>query len=437
MRRAELLRINALGVLSLAVGFFVTFLVPKLLLLSGGTKEYGLYSVILAVALVPTFFDLGVTPGLTRELSSLHVRGAHGEARLLLRRLRTLLGGLALAASAAVVLYHSVRGVSAAAGGALVLPLLLGCLTNATTLYADLGFVAVRVGGEIPRALKARIAYLLVYLAGIVAFHLARGLDMGSVFAAQFLASLAYAALGARALADHFRRNPPVEAPVAGYAVPWKRMILLAVPEQVVRAQSSLFPGVERHLVLVHGGSPTVSAYDLAIRLSTLVTALPATLSAPLVALCAPNAAKGDHAGNRRILRHTWYLQLPVVALSLAAAWLLARFVVEGYYGMEGTPFLYAAAMVLLGSAVNVLSTTPAAWFYSHGRPLPVLFKASADLVVAVSALALLAATGSFRLYVTIRYASYFVTSLPILGWYLRESRRAGDGEGVPLPEGG
>jgi hypothetical protein len=104
-------------------------------------------------------------------------------------------------------------------------------------------------------------------------------------------------------------------------ALPWRRLSWSIAAEQVGRVQSSLLPGIERHYLLSLGGATAVSAYDVALRLSALVTAVPGAIAGPLVALFSPNIANAAHDTNRRVLRYMDLLTGIVVVVTQFCLW--------------------------------------------------------------------------------------------------------------------
>ena len=63
------LKINALVVLGLFLGFIVSIIVPRIAISKVGTEIYGLYGLIVGFGGILSFSDLGTLPGIIKALS--------------------------------------------------------------------------------------------------------------------------------------------------------------------------------------------------------------------------------------------------------------------------------------------------------------------------------------------------------------------------------
>lgn len=411
------------------VGFATSLIIPKIVISEIGVDQYGNFAILLGVCLIPSFLELGLTPGLTREMGSLWARGDSTLTRFLARRFQLGLGLLGLLLSFIIATVTSHSNLLGNQLGTIFFAIIAGCGANVLTLVTEIGLIPVRVSGNIIAANLAKVLYFVVYLLTVIAFAKVDVLSIENLLFSQFLGAIAYFSLGEVIL----RRAVPAGTfkKLGEIQIPWRRVALSAAPEQVNRLQSSILPGFERPLIGGFGGSSAVGAYDIAIRLSALVTAAPAAIAAPLIALLAPNAARGAHRENHHILKHIDLLTYCLVAVSLVGCLVLAWFFAVRFYNLENTEFIKFSTLIILGSGVNVLTASKGAFLYAYDRPKALLLKSIVDLLFAVVGLLAMVISHAPLTYIAIRYLGYFVTATSLLYYCHRISKKLTIGASV------
>jgi len=418
MRRADLLRINLVDIACLGMGFMTSLVVPKLAIGALGVAGYGVVAVLLGVSLIPSFLELGLTPGLTREIGKLHARGKSGSIKRITFQFQSRLGGAGIIVAIAVASIAAQRNVAGAAWQPTFLAIVAGGCANVLVLVAELSLIRVRVAGGFVSASLSRAFYSIVYMGGVILFSVFGGFRIESVFLAQLGGACAFLT-AAQFLAS--RLGVAGTGAEGETALPWRRLSWSIAPQQVGRVQSSLLPGIERHYLLSFGGATAVSAYDVALRLSALVTSVPGAIATPLVALFSPNVANAAHNANRRVLRHMDLLTGIVVAVSGAAVLLVARKFAVTFYGLEGSPLIAFSTFIIVGSAINALTASRVALLYAHDKPVPILFKSICDLCFAGVGIIVMVVYRDPILFVAFKYLGFVVTTVGLLGFCATE----------------
>jgi O-antigen/teichoic acid export membrane protein len=423
MRRQELLAINASSITVLGAGFVSSLLIPRLAITSFGLQEYGTYALYLGYSLIPTAVEFGLTPGMTREIGVLYAKGDVAGCNVIASALRRIVavGGLATVLAVAWLGMRAVKGRGMAAVG--FWAVLFGGLAAVIFLVADVGLVRVRVAGSIVSANLARIGYLLSNLSAVTVFFVAHRLTIVNLFVAQLCGSLVYFAVCGRLVR---RAWPRVESdPRTGRkGIPWRRILLTAAPEELNRVQGSILPSIERQLMFTYGGGAFLSAYDVALRVSAMVTSAPAALADPLVALLSPRLGPGRHAERRQILHHSDQAMYITVVLAAVGAVIFVMFLAPRFYRLAGTSFRQIAALVVIGSGFNVLTVTAKGMLYAYGRPKAIIAKSLGDIGFAVAGLLVLVTLHNSMDYVGIRYLGFLVTAAGLLAWARRARKR-------------
>lgn len=419
LSRRDLFAINLSNIVLLGTGFVSTLLVPRLAIRAMGVEHYGLYALFLGYCLIPTMMDLGVMPGLTRELGALVAVSKQGEASRLLTRIRRWLVAGAFVAAGAVA---GVAVLSSKTGTAVLWPVLFGASANAVMLAGDMTLLKLRVSSHIITANLAKCLYYGTYIGGVAAFSLVHRLGLTELLGSQLIGACTYLAAALVLTKGVWERRENNSAPAA---IPWRRLLRAALPEQMSRAQNALLPGIERSLMFALAGGTFVGAYDIALRMSALVTAAPAALSDPLVALLSSRQHEERRAERIMILKHSVQLSLATLVCALVVTVLFVKYFAFSYYHMAGTAFLPITGFVVLGSAVNVLTAPAVAHFYAIGRPGPVIAKTAGELFFDLLGLALGAWSRNPLLYVAVRYCGHIFTAGGLVAFSLWAFRKA------------
>jgi O-antigen/teichoic acid export membrane protein len=410
--------INGSSVAVLCIGLLNTLLIPKMAIAAMGIEHYGQFAYLLGFCLLPTFLDFGLMPGLTREVGRLCAENRVDEGRAIIRRFQGLVAGLALIV---VALVAGVVTFGTGGGVATLLAILAGAGSNILTMVTDLGMIMRRVQGRIVMANLSKAVYYICYLCFIAVLYFLNYLNVQGLFYGQALGALAYAMMG---WIQYSKGKRSAGVPLRRVRIPWKRLWGTALPEQVNRVQGAFLPSAERTLLLAAGGPAQVGAYDVALRLSAMVTTLPGVIAEPVLALLASRMHTSKVHERRLILDYASWATYAVTGLTLTGGLLVSLYWAVPYYHLENTSFKAFVCFVMIGSGFNVLTATRVSAFYAAGTPRPVLAKSLGDLCIAGLALALLLFTSKATVYVACRYLGYFITAGGLLlYWHHRANR--------------
>jgi hypothetical protein len=406
LTRRDLLTINASNLVLLGTGFISTLLVPRLAIKAMGVDRYGVYALLLGYCLIPTIMDLGLMPGLTRELGLLAEAGNFVEASLQLSKIRRwlALGAVAVALSVAVA-----ASMLSRLGKEAFWPVLFGATANATVLFGDVTLLKLRVSTKIVAANLVKCLYYGAYLACVCVFAIAGKLGLEGLMASQLIGATVYA--GSSLLTGRRVWNFERCHSGASTHIRWRKLFHTAAPEQMNRLQNAALPGIERSVMFEIGGGAVVGAYDVALRMAALVIAAPAALSDPLIALLSSRQQADRREERAMIIRHSVWLGLATLACSLIVTGLFVKLFAVNYYHMQGTRFLQITAFVVFGSAINVLTAPAVAHFYAISRPGPVIAKIGGEIVFVIFGLVAACYFGDPLIYIAVRYCSHIVTA--------------------------
>lgn len=419
LRRRDLILINGSSVALLALGLLNTLLIPKMAIGSMGIERYGQFAYLLGFCLLPTFLDLGFMPGLTREVGRLFLDNKGDEGRAIIRRFQGLVAGLGLVVVAVVAGAVAFR---TSGGVATLLAILTGAGSNILTMVTDLGMITRRVQGHIVLANLSRGVYYLFYLCWITALYFLHCLSVPALFYGQAIGSLAYAMTG---WIQYSRGEMSVDVRPRKVRIPWKRLLGTAFPEQANRIQGAFLPSVERTMLLATGGPAQLGAYDVALRLSAMVTTLPGVIAEPVLALLASRMHTSKAHERRLILEYASWATYAVTGLTLTGGLIVSLYWAVPYYHLQGTSFQPFVVMVMIGSGFNVLSSSRVSALYAAGTPRPVLGKSLGDMCIAGLALALLLFTRKPTVYVACRYLGYFITAGGLILYWHNQANRS------------
>jgi O-antigen/teichoic acid export membrane protein len=405
---------NASSMAVLGLGLLNSLVIPKLTIEAIGITEYGRYALLVGFALLPNMVDLGLLPGLTREIGRLHGEGNEEISRGLARyfqRLFGVLGASVVCAAAAAV------GASGMASASTVGCVIAGGAANLLVMLTDVGLIRTRVAGAVAAANGLRAAYYITFLCLVVVSYLTWHLSAEVLFIAQAASATAYAIVG-----QVYGRlaRPTSYAGFRASEIAWRRLGKAALPEQLSRAQSSLLPSAERSLLLSTGGPSELSAYDIALRLSTAVTALPGIVAEPVLALLSSRMGGQSVLQRRLILRHARIATYIAVAVSGTCVLLFGPSWAEAYFHLDATSFRTFVWFVVGGSSVNVLTAAPVGALYAAGKVRAIVAKGLGDVLLALIAIGVAATLKNPLVYVAIRYMGFLLTAGGLLFYWRR-----------------
>ncbi|KAF0245198.1 MAG: hypothetical protein FD180_1851 [Planctomycetota bacterium] len=409
--RRTLFGYNAASALVLMTGFINTLLVPRLAIQSMGIEAYGHYVLLAGFAIIPTIADLGLMPSFTAAVGRL-VAGGGGPA---VARLRIKVLGVCI--SLAIVLALAVPLIGQSWGGFFqpieATGVLLGGLANVSTLAAEILLVSTRVAGRIVPAALSKSAYFAANVASVSILASSQRLTAPALFACQLGSSIAYAALALLLLRGNSDRGGE-----AADVPTFRSLFPLALPEQIGRVQAALLPSIERSILNRFGGASFLASYDVALRLTLVVTALPGALSEPLLTLLAPRRGEENRAERKAIMSHAFQLSVVLTILMLTIVLWPGISLAGRYYGLARDPLFLLCVVMTSASAVNILTAPVSASLYAAGRRGAMLAKSCADGASALAGIAAGVCFGSARLAVVVRSTTVAAGALGLLVWF-------------------
>lgn len=290
-RRANIWRqlaINGWVIAMLILGFAVSLAIPKMTIPRLGEAGYGIYALIIGFSGILAFADLGLIPGLTRELAKPALDKDVVTIVMALRWLDRVMFvvSILLSTSCMILMLVSLHSFDSRIYHAFT----VFVVATFFTARADIRAALLRVSGSIKESYVLRGIYLLTFLGSIwsASHYIAHWNGVVVVFYAQLSASLVYYCSVALLLKR--RLDIPVllcMVPSGKVAQPacWRGAWYLSSPERLGRGVQLIAGAIERPLLLITGGLAVVTSYDLLMRLTLLVTAIPGAISQPLLAM--------------------------------------------------------------------------------------------------------------------------------------------------------
>lgn len=355
-----LLPIKAMVIANLVIGFVVAVVIPRLAIERLGVDNYGIYALIVGFAGIIAFSDLGVQPGLMRALSEPLANGQYNLIKAVLRkvfRLALWIWLVLLVICGGLVLF-SVSGDPTQAIHTLVAFSIASFLFILGDIYAAL----IRVSGRIFYTYLLRIGYLLLYLAITVALYLflPKWDGVWLLCYAQLLASIPYAfMLWHRFQAQaEMRHGAEISQNLDKDLVRiWKESWRISTPERLNRVLQLIAGAIERPLMIATTGAALVTSYDLLIRLSLIVSALPAAINQPLLAMLSHDRVR--HERDQRFLGAEIFTRIIGAFLALSGliiAFILWRYFHVALFSIDSQIPVGVALLVFSVTAINVLT---------------------------------------------------------------------------------
>lgn len=415
--------VKALALLQLFVGLVGGVLVARLAISRLGLGGYGDFAFVLGFSALIALSDLGIIPGLTAEVGDRLRAGKRAAAYRLvsLSCVVTVVCWVVLAAASLTF----VKFALPLAASKLLVPLGLFAISAAIVSVADVGSTLLKVDGELGFAYVSRIFYQLLWIGGVcIAFvGIPQWSDITILTLVQLGASVAYAIMVAVRMMR--RRQMPRVVPrvllASVRSAAWKRAWRLSAPERSLRGLGAVLALAERSILMAMGAAAVLGSYDLLLRVSVLISAVPSALAQPLLSMLAANRA---HAGDAApfgdvaqfTLRVTWLLTLA----GLGAAVVIWMFFSEVLFGVRPELPVALALCVFAATAINVQTAAGVAISTSEGFVDGVNRKVAMEIVgIGVSAVVGLLA-GSVLWFIGVRYVALGIAAT----WFLVQFRR-------------
>jgi O-antigen/teichoic acid export membrane protein len=385
----RLVRVNGLVVITLAVGFAVTIVVPRFAIARLGVDAFGVYALIAGFAGIFAFADMGLIPGITRALAMPIARGQGRAVGCVLKRaVRTTFLGwifLSIVSLALLIIADPLLSIDHA------FALLFFILASAVTTYGELHAAVLRVSGKVTATYLLRTMYLLVYATLVVASYVAIRAWPGIWLLCflQLIASLPCAIFLTRIAKRQIGRLGGGDSEGTDAERSWSEAWRVSSPERLTKVLSLAASVMERPLLLAMNGPIFVASYDLLNRTALIVSAVPGALSQPLMAMLAHDEAR--HKEHRRFggaynfARLAGFLTAGLGLVVSVVIW--TRFHVQ-VFGVPSALPLGFGLLILISSALNVLTAPGVALCLSSGKTRLVHAKLLIELAGMISGLA-------------------------------------------------
>lgn len=419
---SNLLLVNASVVSILVVGFVVSILVPRIAIERIGEVHYGIFALIVGFSPVVAFADLGLGPGITRQFAALLSECNTHAARVIVRRSQAMSTQwlLALAFAVGLVLVWTARGVTVDLAASYVLFVLATWVTILSEIRASL----VRAAGRVTVTYAIKTASLITYVLVVFVFFLEFRTWLGVVFVfvGQFASSVASYALNdivsRRVLAEAERNAPLDDSHVscrakAGAHFAWREAWRVSGPERFNRIIQLATGFIERPLLVATAGLAFVGSYDLFMRLTLLVTALPGALSAPVVAMLSHDASRPEN--ERRFhgaLAFARYLNFGFAFLGFGIALTAYLGFYSFFFGVPSRIPTPVGILIFVAAAVNAVTGPGYAAMTARGRIWPCNVKLSVEAVGLIAGGVTAFSMHSGLVFVAARYLSLVVAAI-------------------------
>lgn len=419
--------IKAHVLLNLTLGFAVAIAVPRLAISKLGLETYGAYALIAGFAGLLAFADLGLPPGLIRALAGPLARDDSYVVRsTMVRAARTVFSTwVALLAFCWGLLWFSTGQAAGQTFHALVVFSLASLFASGAVLIA----AVLGSAGRIVFTYGARSAYLIVYLLCILAAYAAMPQWPGVVVIcyAQLFAAVAFFVILLRE-AQHLvagTRAGPLELGEAHRL--WPTVWQLSAPDRFNRFIHLVASAVERPLLFATMGSAFVGSYDLLLRVSLLVSALPSGLVQPLLAMISHDQARpGDQTRFAGAERSTRGVVAGLAVLGLAGSTVLWTGFHVDIFGVETSIQNPLGLLVLVTTAINVMTGPGVAMCIARREPAPVNRKLQIEMAGVLVGAVVALSTGNGQSFIVIRYVALLVSAIFLLRVDHKHRARAG-----------
>lgn len=416
----NLLWVNASVGLVLVAGFVVTILVPRLALVRLGETHYGVYALIVGFSSVMAFADLGLTPGTTRQFAVLLVNGKLGAVRQIVQRNQIVCSRwlLALAVAAGVVLFMAIPVVTTD----LVVAYTLFVLSTWITIFSEIRASVARAAGHVTTTYWIRLASLAVYLLVVSGLFLRFNTWPGVsfIFVGQFASSVVRYLLNdlvfRRVLSSAAHATPPVGATLEPYALDahsaWREAWRVSTPERFNRIIQLVTGFIERPLLVATAGLAFVGSYDLFLRLTLLVSALPGALSEPVVAMLSHDAARPD--GQKRfrgalLLARVMNFGFAFLGVGVALALFLGFYSL--IFGVQSRIPIELGVLIVIATGMNAITAPGVGAMMARGVVWPCNAKLAIEAVGLAAGVTVGLVAHSGVLFVAFRYLSLVAAS--------------------------
>lgn len=407
---AEQIKTKVWILLSLAMGFFATIIIPRLAIERIGEKSYGIYAFIIGFSAILGFADLGLIPGLTKVLSGPIADGNLALVRIVEERVkRIVLIGVAVLCAVCILIKEITLPEVKSEVNYLIL---VFSLSFYFSTMMEVRLSLLRLSGLIKFTYQIRIAFLLLYLLCVVVLYVMfpvwSGLHL--IFIMQFLSVILCFLIVTKKLrrveekynkilpdsilADHKKPSSPI-----------REIWHFSAPERLNKILQFAVGVVERPMIVAVGGLVLVGSFDLMMRLMLIVSAVPGALNQPLLSMLSHDLARNVRQQKFPLaLRFTRVVSYTTAAIGLFIAVALFVNFHERIFGVPSIIPLGIFFLVAISTAVNVLTATASAVFISQGIIWPSYCKVAIEGVGIITGLIMGLVFNNAYLFLIFRY---------------------------------
>lgn len=374
------------------IGFLISIAVPKIAILNLGEFNYGVYALITGFAGVLAFSDMGIIPGLTKQLAHPVAVGNLYYVNEILNKVTHLTIRIFIFLSIITsILFYLVKPNLAADD---IYAFVLFLLATIIFILSEIKVSVIRVAGYIRESYYLKLLYLITYfLTVLICFSFLNSrAGIWILCFAQLVAATLYFYFCVYILSNKinwFRvsdnKSGDIEPNLSDF---WRNMWKISSPERFNRFLQLFVGLVERPLLVLTAGLATVGSYDLLLRITLLVSALPSALNQPLLSMILHDSVRSNETKKfLQAIDLTKILSFILSSLGLLIASVVIVFFHKTIFGVASHIPISIAILIVSVAAINVLTASGSALFVAHGVIWPCNLKIAIELVGTLAAI--------------------------------------------------
>lgn len=370
----QLIRNSLSNGLKLAVSIVSGLLLPPIVIRFIGIRDYGLWTLIVAISQLIYIVDFGLQPALAKFVAELRANGSHDDIPTMIAGALTIYG---IGAGLVLTVYFAGRDVvvpfmfKAAPSQVAGLTLLVSVMLAITIVTQAAGVLIAILNGLQRMDIANYVTAAAAAANAVVTLVLLIGGARVWALVAASGASTAVTALGCFVAVVHYA--PDVRFRSGGWKISGRsirRLLFLSSSDGTNRLIGTALNSGTRFLLGAYAGLASVAYFDLASRFVSQLTMLAWMIFTPLVAavseLDAANAYEQIRVVTARTLRYLNILALP---LFVFAVW-LAPLIVHAWLGPGFEPVARAIQIMAIASYASVLGGPSYHSLIGMGKPV-------------------------------------------------------------------
>lgn len=416
---------NFLIIFNLLIGFIVSILVPKIVIQNEGAEIYGIYAFILGFGGIFSFSDLGVQPGLIKTLASSLAKKDTLTVTIILNKVFKLMMSvwLVMMLTSIFVTFFSFKYINSHS----LLALILFGVASILTLLSDVMVSLLRTGGIVTYTYVLKIFYYLIYIFLVYGYYFFYSPDKSilPICFIQLIASLPFFFIIKKKLNSLFPANIPIalfgknSSKTTESDNIWKESWQLSLPERYNRIIQLTISFFERPLLLLYSGVLIITSYDLLMRLTLFISAIPSALSQPLLAMLSYDHVRKKE--ERLYSGTSKYMNYLVVFLSFVGfliALVCWKFFHEKLFSVHSELPLWFAILYFSANSLNVMTAPLVSQFIIAGNTRVLKHKAIIESMGLITGVLLTIYTANGLVFLIARNAFLIVAAAYFLVQY-------------------